>query len=117
MALTAPLTVLVGDNDFSAVITVVGIDPFTGVEARYHGTQVKAFWSDAKDSDVALGSVTVDCPEIGQSGEFAVLMEASQVTTALGGKADGAIVYLIGRAQGDWRRYRECVVRKAGAFL
>lgn len=117
MPVFAPPDVLVGDNEFSAVMTAVGTDPVTGLEAPYHGGSVVAFWSDAEASDTALGSVSVSCPEIGSSGDFLVAMEASQLVTALGALAGGTTVYLIGKAPGDWRRFAAFTVRKAGAFL
>lgn len=116
MPLAEPLEVLVGDNEFTAVMTVEGTDPQTGLDAPYHGGGVVAFWSAAPDSDTALGSVSVGCPEIGATGDFLVAMESSQLVTALGVLADGTLAYLIGKAPGDWRRFQTFIVRKAGAF-
>ena len=107
-------------NDFRATLgPITGKEPDSERRVLYHGTGVVAFWSATKGpgngtQEVPMGGmIPVQCPENGATGMFPVVIDQTDMATAFSGLTDGTPVYLIGKAPGDFRVFREYVYREA----
>lgn len=111
-ALTAPVE-LYPANDFAhAVGPFTVVDSATGAESNYDTPTLTCYFTDAEDSDVPMGSVTMDAPQLTNTGVFVPSFTAAQMTTALSAAEDGDAAWLVVTGPG-FRGVVQCVVRLA----
>lgn len=92
------------DNDYVETSSPVrGRDPETGEMALYHGDGAVAYFTDAETSSVALGGIVKPAGEIGESGKYGFAMAAAEINLIFDETPDGAVVYRVFEAPGDFR--------------
>lgn len=107
------------DNDLTLKVgPVTGLDPGTGLDVEWPGTQVTAWIAETPGSDVALGGVTLTAGEV-PPATFFPSFDAAQINAILGAVpnlAEGQQLYgVVKGATGtvDFRRVVPLVYRSS----
>ena len=101
------------DNDYVEFAgPIKGLDPTTGDRELYHGADVVALIAATAASNTPIGGLTQAVAEHGDTGRYLFAFDGAAITAALSALADGAVVYRVLRAPGNFRVAQPLVYKK-----
>lgn len=91
-------------NDYAAVAgPIYGRNPSTGERELLHSTAIMCRITADPRSDVPIGTLEKNAPESGDSGEYIVYFDASEINASLAAIAEGATVWRVVEGPNDFR--------------